>query len=298
MDPSSIGAGAGAYDLNFRGSGLKRFRSAPATSWLNALLSDDTTNTDPLKPSSSSSSSSHHQQQQHHNNHLTTNSLTHLLTSSNTNTNNNTHIGVSSDQGGFLDLSGTQQHHYSNGGGHNSVGGVNLGFHRQNSSPADFIGGHVDGFFASFGIPASYDNNGYLGGSSSSTGKRAREAGGDSGQTSNFMANLKKEQHGQMQAGGNGMLDLEMERMMEDSVPWRIRAKRGCATHPRSIAERVRRTRISDRIRKLQELVPNMDKQTNTADMLDEAVDYVKRLQEQIQELTNSQKKCKCIPKT
>ncbi|GAB2254354.1 hypothetical protein Droror1_Dr00022163 [Drosera rotundifolia] len=46
------------------------------------------------------------------------------------------------------------------------------------------------GFFASFWIPASYDNNGYLGGSSSSTGKRAREAGGDSGQKSNFMANL------------------------------------------------------------------------------------------------------------
>jgi len=48
--------------------------------------------------------------------------------------------------------------------------------------------------------------------------------------------------------------------VFEDSVPCRVRAKRGCATHPRSIAERVRRTRISDRIRKLQELVPNMDK--------------------------------------
>ncbi|KAK7263802.1 hypothetical protein RJT34_31399 [Clitoria ternatea] len=46
----------------------------------------------------------------------------------------------------------------------------------------------------------------------------------------------------------------------DDSVPCRVRAKRGCATHPRSIAERLRRTRISDRIRKLQELVPNMDK--------------------------------------
>ena len=87
-----------------------------------------------------------------------------------------------------------------------------------------------------------------------------------------------------------------------DSVPCKIRAKRGFATHPRSIAERVReyhviyicaktcfhkhlvwnsirnderlceniiltstccqvrRTRISERIRKLQELVPNMEK--------------------------------------
>ncbi|XP_061362856.1 transcription factor bHLH80-like isoform X2 [Gastrolobium bilobum] len=77
--------------------------------------------------------------------------------------------------------------------------------------------------------------------------------------------------------------DMNMDKILEDSVPCRVRAKRGCATHPRSIAERVRRTRISDRIRKLQELVPNMDKQTNTADMLDEAVAYVKFLQKQIE---------------
>lgn len=33
---------------------------------------------------------------------------------------------------------------------------------------------------------------------------------------------------------------MEMEKLLEDSVPCRVRAKRGCATHPRSIAERVR----------------------------------------------------------
>ncbi|CAH9068578.1 unnamed protein product [Cuscuta epithymum] len=79
-----------------------------------------------------------------------------------------------------------------------------------------------------------------------------------------------------------------------DSVPWNIRAKRGCATHPRSIAERVRRTRISERMRKLQELVPNMDKQTNTADMLDFAVEYIKDLQRQYTTLTGYQENCKC----
>lgn len=95
-----------------------------------------------------------------------------------------------------------------------------------------------------------------------------------------------------------------MERLLQfqDTVPCKVRAKRGCATHPRSIAERVnlslfqncysliekdtfvlkilwkvkqewidlitiwililqvRRTRISERMRKLQDLVPNMDK--------------------------------------
>ncbi|KAI3793719.1 hypothetical protein L1987_36340 [Smallanthus sonchifolius] len=45
----------------------------------------------------------------------------------------------------------------------------------------------------------------------------------------------------------------------------------------------VRRTRISERMRKLQDLVPNMDKQTSTADMLDLAVDYIKELQNQVE---------------
>ncbi|WOK95409.1 hypothetical protein Cni_G04116 [Canna indica] len=89
---------------------------------------------------------------------------------------------------------------------------------------------------------------------------------------------------------------LEMEKLLQfhDAVPCKIRAKRGCATHPRSIAERVRRTRISERMKKLQELVPNMDKQTNTADMLDLAVDYIKDLQKQAKALSESRASCSC----
>ncbi|KAI5421325.1 hypothetical protein KIW84_044950 [Lathyrus oleraceus] len=48
---------------------------------------------------------------------------------------------------------------------------------------------------------------------------------------------------------------------IQGSVPCKIRAKRGFATHPRSIAERERRIRISARIKKLQDLFPNSDKQ-------------------------------------
>ncbi|TMW86027.1 hypothetical protein EJD97_022052 [Solanum chilense] len=88
-----------------------------------------------------------------------------------------------------------------------------------------------------------------------------------------------------------------MEKLLQDSVHLNVRAKRGCATHPRSIAERVRRTRISDRMRKLQELVPNMDKQTNTADMLDFAVDYIKELEKQVKILAERRAKCTCINK-
>ncbi|XP_049402815.1 transcription factor bHLH130-like [Solanum stenotomum] len=86
-----------------------------------------------------------------------------------------------------------------------------------------------------------------------------------------------------------------MEKLLQDSVPCKVRAKRGCATHPRSIAERVRRTRISERMRKLQELVPNMDKQTNTADMLDFAADYIKELETQVKALSETRSKCTCL---
>ncbi|KAG8370907.1 hypothetical protein BUALT_Bualt13G0032200 [Buddleja alternifolia] len=88
--------------------------------------------------------------------------------------------------------------------------------------------------------------------------------------------------------------ELSMEKLLQDSVPCKIRAKRGFATHPRSIAERVRRTKISDRIRKLQELVPNMEKQTNTSDMLDLAADYIKDLQRQVTTLSDNRAKCSC----
>ncbi|KAF9669506.1 hypothetical protein SADUNF_Sadunf14G0114600 [Salix dunnii] len=71
----------------------------------------------------------------------------------------------------------------------------------------------------------------------------------------------------------------------EDSVPCKIRAKRGCATHPRSIAERERRTRISGKLKTLQDLVPNMDKQTSYADMLELAVKHIKGLQNEVEKL-------------
>ncbi|XP_020089401.1 transcription factor bHLH128-like isoform X1 [Ananas comosus] len=85
--------------------------------------------------------------------------------------------------------------------------------------------------------------------------------------------------------------------IQEDSVACKLRAKRGCATHPRSIAERERRIRISKRLRKLQDLVPNMDKQTSTSDMLDLAVQYIKDLQSQVQKLNEEQANCTCSSK-
>ncbi|XP_074566992.1 uncharacterized protein LOC141823603 [Curcuma longa] len=67
----------------------------------------------------------------------------------------------------------------------------------------------------------------------------------------------------------------------------RARARRGQATDPHSIAERLRRERITDRMKNLQELIPN-SKKTDKASMLDEIIDYVKFLQLQVKVLSMS----------
>ncbi|KAG8479048.1 hypothetical protein CXB51_029740 [Gossypium anomalum] len=94
----------------------------------------------------------------------------------------------------------------------------------------------------------------------------------------------------------------------------RVRARRGQATDPHSIAERLRRERIAERMKALQELVPSCNKvppfsssawymksetdlladallnllQTDRAAMLDEIVDYVKFLRLQVKVLSMS----------
>ncbi|KAJ8750943.1 hypothetical protein K2173_016124 [Erythroxylum novogranatense] len=67
----------------------------------------------------------------------------------------------------------------------------------------------------------------------------------------------------------------------------RVRARRGQATDPHSIAERLRREKIAERMRDLQELVPHSVK-LDKASMLDEIIEYVKFLQLQVKVLSMS----------
>ncbi|PSR92779.1 Transcription factor like [Actinidia chinensis var. chinensis] len=67
----------------------------------------------------------------------------------------------------------------------------------------------------------------------------------------------------------------------------RVRARRGQATDPHSIAERLRRERIAERMKALQELVPSCNKSDRAA-MLDEIIDYVKFLRLQVKVLSMS----------
>ncbi|CAL0323718.1 unnamed protein product [Lupinus luteus] len=65
-----------------------------------------------------------------------------------------------------------------------------------------------------------------------------------------------------------------------------VRARRGQATNSHSLAERVRREKISERMRLLQELVPGCNKITGKAVMLDEIINYVQSLQQHVEFLS------------
>ncbi|CAO2833716.1 unnamed protein product [Amaranthus hypochondriacus] len=65
-----------------------------------------------------------------------------------------------------------------------------------------------------------------------------------------------------------------------------VRAQRGQATDSHSIAERVRRGKINERLRCLQDIVPGCYKTMGMAVMLDEIINYVQSLQNQVEFLS------------
>lgn len=66
------------------------------------------------------------------------------------------------------------------------------------------------------------------------------------------------------------------------------RAKKGSATDPQSVAARNRRERISERLKNLQDLIPNGSK-VDLVTMLEKAINYVKFLQLQVNVLTTDE---------
>nr|ADE76806.1 unknown [Picea sitchensis] len=65
-----------------------------------------------------------------------------------------------------------------------------------------------------------------------------------------------------------------------------VRARRGQATDRHSLAERVRREKIGERMKLLQDLVPGCNKITGKAVMVDEIINYVQSLQCQVEFLS------------
>ncbi|KAJ8558282.1 hypothetical protein K7X08_005048 [Anisodus acutangulus] len=84
--------------------------------------------------------------------------------------------------------------------------------------------------------------------------------------------------------------DETQKQVMENQKPPKdyihVRARRGQATDSHSLAERVRREKISERMKLLQDLVPGCNKVTGKALMLDEIINYVQSLQRQVEFLS------------
>ncbi|XP_021909014.1 transcription factor bHLH137 isoform X2 [Carica papaya] len=93
-----------------------------------------------------------------------------------------------------------------------------------------------------------------------------------------------------MSNGGEDRKEGKGEKKVADQQPptgyIHVRARRGQATDSHSLAERVRREKISERMKILQKLVPGCDKVTGKALMLDEIINYVQSLQNQVEFLS------------
>ncbi|XP_047311150.1 transcription factor bHLH62-like [Impatiens glandulifera] len=117
-------------------------------------------------------------------------------------------------------------------------------------------------------------------------GKAAEKNGEGNGKRSKSSENggIKVENDScNMSSGSDGGKEKQ-EEAPKDYI--HVRARRGQATDSHSLAERVRREKISERMKLLQDLVPGCNKVTGKAVMLDEIISYVQQLQQQVEFLS------------
>lgn len=93
-----------------------------------------------------------------------------------------------------------------------------------------------------------------------------------------------KDEHDPKASTGTASEDKQTKTEVKDYI--HVRARRGQATDSHSLAERVRREKISERMKILQDLVPGCNKVTGKALMLDEIINYVQSLQHQVKFLS------------
>ncbi|WOL03856.1 transcription factor bHLH63 [Canna indica] len=132
-------------------------------------------------------------------------------------------------------------------------------------------------------------------GSSGSKKRRAesspklKQQGTDSSGTddSNKNSKRKKEEAKQSKNGKKASGDSSTEKSKPPEADYiHVRARRGQATDSHSLAERMRREKISERMKYLQDLVPGCNKIMGKASMLDEIINYVQSLQRQVEFLS------------
>ncbi|XP_057959970.1 transcription factor bHLH78 isoform X2 [Malania oleifera] len=119
--------------------------------------------------------------------------------------------------------------------------------------------------------------------------KEKRSGSEESGGNKKDAAKEKAEPNGSGKTAGDGNEKQSKESPKPPEPPKdyiHVRARRGQATDSHSLAERVRREKISERMKFLQDLVPGCNKVTGKAVMLDEIINYVQSLQRQVEFLS------------
>ncbi|XP_042494342.1 transcription factor bHLH84-like [Macadamia integrifolia] len=106
------------------------------------------------------------------------------------------------------------------------------------------------------------------------------------GQSSSSNDCSEDDSNGSQELNGGGPTTSTSKGSVALNMNGKTRASRGSATDPQSLYARKRRERINDRLRILQNLVPNGTK-VDISTMLEEAVQYVKFLQLQIKLLSS-----------
>ncbi|XP_066353371.1 basic helix-loop-helix protein 80-like isoform X1 [Miscanthus floridulus] len=124
---------------------------------------------------------------------------------------------------------------------------------------------------------------------SASPMERKRKTTEDSATLSSAQSKVDCKQESKSKRGKRPHKETEEKSTTQDEATKgyiHVRARRGQATDSHSLAERVRRERISERMRMLQALVPGCDKVTGKALILDEIINYVQSLQNQVEFLS------------
>lgn len=121
--------------------------------------------------------------------------------------------------------------------------------------------------------------------------KKRKSREGSSSMSSAHSKNVKQVDNGKKKKSNSQSVAKEEkkgkeEKKANEEAPTgyiHVRARRGQATDSHSLAERVRREKISERMKILQSIVPGCDKVTGKALMLDEIINYVQSLQNQVE---------------
>lgn len=119
-------------------------------------------------------------------------------------------------------------------------------------------------------------------------GKKRKSRNGSSLNSDPSMNVVKGKGRKQRKTNNSGKKGEEKEAKIIDKKEGyiHVRARRGQATDSHSLAERIRREKISERMKTLQQLVPGCDKVSGKAVMLDEIINYVQSLQHQVEFLS------------